>query len=136
MSFAMKINGRGEAVKLHAKAWLLERSSGLVVTFLACAAATIALLPFGPALADDVSSAPASAVAWMVYLGLAPTATGFVTWAYALKRTSAGRMGAFTYLVPPLAVLLGWLVLAEVPPALALVGGGLCLAGVALTRRS
>jgi drug/metabolite transporter (DMT)-like permease len=44
-------------------------------------------------------------------------------------------MGAFTYLVPPLAVLLGWLVLSEAPPALALAGGLLCLAGVALTRR-
>jgi len=44
-------------------------------------------------------------------------------------------MGAFTYLVPPLAVLLGWAVLSESPPALALAGGLLCLAGVALTRR-
>jgi drug/metabolite transporter (DMT)-like permease len=60
---------------------------------------------------------------------------GFTTWAYALKRTSAGRMGAFTYLVPPLAVLLGWLVLSESPPPLALAGGVLCLAGVAITRR-
>jgi drug/metabolite transporter (DMT)-like permease len=44
-------------------------------------------------------------------------------------------MGAFTYLVPPLAVLLGWVVLSESPPALALAGGALCLAGVAITRR-
>jgi drug/metabolite transporter (DMT)-like permease len=70
-----------------------------------------------------------------VYLGLFPTAIGFVTWAYALKRTSAGKMGAFTYLVPPIAVLLAWLVLSESPPALALAGGLLCLGGVALTRR-
>jgi drug/metabolite transporter (DMT)-like permease len=79
--------------------------------------------------------APRSAVAWTVYLGIVPTAIGFTTWAYALKRTSAGKMGAFTYLVPPLAVLLGWLVLSEAPPALALAGGALCLAGVAVTRR-
>ena len=68
-------------------------------------------------------------------LGLFPTAIGFVTWAYALARTSAGRMGAFTYLVPPLAVLLGWALLSETPPALALGGGLLCLFGVAMTRR-
>jgi drug/metabolite transporter (DMT)-like permease len=55
-------------------------------------------------------------------------------WAYALKRTSAGRMGAMTYLVPPLAVLMGWSILGETPPALALLGGALCLAGVAVTR--
>jgi drug/metabolite transporter (DMT)-like permease len=114
---------------------LLERSSGLTITFLACAVATVACLPFAPSLVHDAGQAPRSAIAWTVYLGIVPTAIGFTTWAYALKRTSAGRMGAFTYLVPPLAVLLGWLVLGETPPALALVGGLLCLFGVALTRR-
>jgi drug/metabolite transporter (DMT)-like permease len=59
----------------------------------------------------------------------------FTTWAYALARTTAGRMGATTYLVPPLAVLMGWAILGEVPPALALLGGALCLAGVAFSRR-
>ena len=114
---------------------LLERSSGLSVTFLACVAATVACLPFAPALVRDAGDAPATSIAWIVYLGAVPTAIGFTTWAYALKRTSAGKMGAFTYLVPPLAVLLGWLVLSESPPALALGGGALCLVGVALTRR-
>jgi drug/metabolite transporter (DMT)-like permease len=114
---------------------LLERTSGLMITFLACAIATLACLPFAPSLVSDVGDAPTSAVAWTVYLGVVPTAIGFSTWAYALKRTSAGQMGAFTYLVPPLAVLLGWLVLDESPPVLALGGGLLCLAGVAITRR-
>ena len=74
-------------------------------------------------------------VGWVVYLGVFPTAVAFTTWAYALSRTTAGRMGATTYLVPPLAVLMGWMVLGEVPPALALIGGALCLVGVAVTRR-
>ena len=39
-----------------------------------------------------------------------------------------------TYLVPPIAVVLGWIILGEVPPLLALPGGALCLAGVALAR--
>src|SRR3954451_25284269 len=115
---------------------LLERSSGLIVTTLAAGVATVACLPFGPSLSHDIANGPASATAWMIYLGLFPTAIGFTTWAYALKRTSAAPMGAFTYLVPPIAVRLAWLVLSETPPALALGGGLLCLFGVALTRRS
>jgi drug/metabolite transporter (DMT)-like permease len=47
----------------------------------------------------------------------------------------AGRLGVTTYLVPPVVILLGWLLLDEVPPGLALVGGAVCLAGVALSRR-
>jgi drug/metabolite transporter (DMT)-like permease len=68
------------------------------------------------------------------YLGLFPTAIGFVTWAYALSHTSAGRMGSLTYLVPPVALALGWVMLGEVPPLLAIPGGMLCLAGVAIAR--
>lgn len=70
----------------------------------------------------------------MVYLGAVPTALAFTTWAYALSRTSAGRMGATTYLVPPVTIVLAWAFLGEVPALLAVGGGALCLAGVALSR--
>src|SRR3954454_7808807 len=111
-----------------------ERTSGLQITFLGCVVAAIACLPYAPALVHDVRSAGAGPVAWTVYLGAFPTAIGFTTWAYALRRTTAGRMGATTYLVPPLAVVMGWLFLGETPPALALAGGALCLAGVFVAR--
>ena len=62
-------------------------------------------------------------------------ALGFLTWGYALARTTAGRMGSMTYLVPPIAILLGWLLLEETPPALAIAGGALCLAGVIVAQR-
>jgi drug/metabolite transporter (DMT)-like permease len=114
---------------------LLERTSGLQVTFLGCTVAAVACLPYAPGLVHDVRAAGAAPVAWAVYLGAFPTALGFTTWAYALRRTTAGRMGATTYLVPPLAVVMGWLFLGETPPALALAGGALCLAGVVLARR-
>jgi drug/metabolite transporter (DMT)-like permease len=71
----------------------------------------------------------------MVYLGVFPTALAFWTWAFALSRTTAGRLAATTYLVPPLSVLLGWLLLSEAPPALSLLGGALCLLGVLVSRR-
>ena len=64
-----------------------------------------------------------------------PTAIAFSTWAYALARSTAGRMGSTTYLVPPLAILMGWAILGETPPALALLGGVLCLTGAAMARR-
>ncbi len=114
---------------------LLERTSALQITFLACVIGAAACLPFAGTLVDEARAAPASSLAWMVYLGVFPTAIGFTTWAYALKRTSAGKMGATTYLVPPVAVLMAWALLGETPPVLALLGGLLCLAGVFVTRR-
>ena len=71
----------------------------------------------------------------MVYLGAFPTAIAFTTYAYALTHMSASSLGVTTYLVPPITVVMAWLLLDEVPPAMAYVGGGLCLAGVALPRR-
>jgi drug/metabolite transporter (DMT)-like permease len=114
---------------------LLSRASALHVTWLAATVGLIVCLPFAATLADEVGDADASSIAWMVYLGVFPTTIGFLTWAYALSRTTAGRMGATTYLVPPIAVLIGWALLAESPEPLAFLGGALCLVGVVITRR-
>jgi drug/metabolite transporter (DMT)-like permease len=114
---------------------LLARVSALQVTWLACTVGAVTCLPFAPSLIGEVGDASGSAVGWMVYLGLVPTAIAFLTWAYALSRTTAGRMGSTTYLVPPIAILMGWAILGETPPELAYLGGALCLAGVILTRR-
>jgi drug/metabolite transporter (DMT)-like permease len=115
---------------------LLATVPALRVTWLACLVGAVCCLPFAPALVRDLGSARPSTVAWTVYLGLMPTALAFTTWAYALARTSAGRLGATTYLVPPVTVLLGWALLGEAPAGLALVGGAICLAGVYLSRRA
>jgi drug/metabolite transporter (DMT)-like permease len=114
---------------------LLSRASALHVTWLAATVGLVVCLPFAATLADEIGDADASSIAWMVYLGVFPTAIGFLTWAYALSRTTAGRMGATTYLVPPIAILIGWALLAESPATLALLGGVLCLGGVVITRR-
>ncbi|MFJ1511778.1 DMT family transporter [Cellulosimicrobium funkei] len=111
---------------------LLAHVDALTMTWVGCLAGTVALLPFAPALAADAVAAPPSSTWAVVLLGLGPTAVAFTTWGYALSRLSAGRAAATTYLVPPLVVVLSWLVLAEVPAAVTLAGGALCLAGVAV----
>jgi drug/metabolite transporter (DMT)-like permease len=114
---------------------LLARVSPLQLTWLACTAGTVFCLPWAGSLVHEARHAPASTLGWVAYLGSGPLAVGFVAWAFALSRTTAGRMGATTYLVPPSAIALGWLLLGEAPAVLALGGGGLCLAGVVSARR-
>ncbi|TCC54583.1 DMT family transporter [Kribbella pittospori] len=113
---------------------LLSRLPALEVTWLSCVIGAVACLPFAPTLARETADARPSTIWWIVFLGAFPTAIAFTTWAYALARTTAGRMGATTYLVPPLTIFLGWLLLDESPAPLAYLGGVLCLIGVAISR--
>lgn len=125
----------GWAVGVIAQKPALRRLPALQVTFMACVVGAIACLPFAGALADDAGGASGGALAGLLYLGLVPTALAFGTWAYALSRMDAGRLGITTYLVPPLTIAAAWPLLDEVPPALAFVGGALALTGVGLSRR-
>ena len=113
----------------------LRRLPNRQVTFLGCAIGMVACLPFIGSLVSDLQSAPLPSILGVVYLGAVPTALAFSTWAFALSRMPAGQLGVSTYLVPPLAILLGLLVFSEVPVPLAIAGGVLCLVGVAVSRR-
>jgi drug/metabolite transporter (DMT)-like permease len=104
------------------------------VTTFGCAVGALACVPFSGQLVSQLATAPLTATLSVVYLGVFPTAVAFTTWAYALSKTSASKMGATTYLVPALTVLMSWAILGQVPTWLALAGGMLCLAGVALSR--
>ncbi|AEV86920.1 membrane protein [Actinoplanes sp. SE50] len=113
----------------------LRRLPALQVTQMACTVGMLTTLPFTGGLLHDLRTAPPASIAGVVYLGLIPTALAFGTWAYALTRMTAGRLGVTTYLVPPLTILLAWPLLAETPHLLALAGGAVALTGVALSRR-
>jgi len=112
----------------------LRHASALQVTTFGCFIGTLATLPFAGPLVSQAATAPLSATLMVVYLGVFPTALAFTTWAYALNRTTAGKMGATTYIVPALVVAMSWALLGQTPRPLAYLGGALCLAGVAVSR--
>lgn len=112
----------------------LRHASALQFATFACAIGALATLPFSGQLVSQAADASAGATLNVVYLGVFPTAIAFTTWGYALARTSAGKMGATTYAVPALVVLMSWLFLGEVPGLVTLGGGLLCLGGVAVSR--
>ncbi|MET9829929.1 DMT family transporter [Streptomyces sp. NPDC006385] len=112
----------------------LGHASALQVTTYGCLVGAALCLPFTGQLISEAAHASVSATLNMVYLGVFSLALAFTTWAYALARTTASSMGATTYAVPALVVLMSWLALGEVPGPLTLAGGALCLAGVAVSR--
>ncbi|WP_232677760.1 DMT family transporter [Nocardioides sp. R-C-SC26] len=113
---------------------LLARVAPIHVTWLACTIGAIVCLPFAPALMGELGRAPASSIWWLIYLGVFPTALAFTTYAYALQFMTASSLGITTYLVPVITIAMSALLLGEVPPSLAYVGGALALVGVGVAR--
>jgi len=113
----------------------LRRLPAAQVTWMGCVIGAIACLPFSGDLIAGLRVAPINGWLGILYLGAIPTSVAFSTWAYALARMPAGQLGVSTYVVPPIAIVLGLIVFGEVPPALAIVGGAICLVGVAVSRR-
>lgn len=123
------------AIGVIAQKPALRRLPSGQLTLMGCVIGMLTMLPFAGRLVADVAAAPVAANLGVLYLGVVPTALAFTTWGYALQRMPASRLGISTYVVPPLAILLGFLVFGEVPAQLALVGGVVCLIGVAISRR-
>jgi drug/metabolite transporter (DMT)-like permease len=113
---------------------VLRTVPALMVTWIACVTGAIVCLPFLPQLVSEASVAHPAALGWLVYLGLFPTSIAFTLWAFALGRSTAGRLGSLTYLTPVVAIVMGWLLLSEVPPALSFVGGAIAIGGVLVAR--
>lgn len=113
----------------------LRHATAFQVTWLGCVAATFACLPLAPMLAAGVSHSGVRALVWTAYLGAMPTALGFATWSFALARADAGRVASLNYLIPVVAIALGWAYLGERPALPAVAGGALCLGGIYLARR-
>ena len=123
------------AVGMVAEKPVLRRITALQATWTCCAVGALFCLPSAPQLVREWQAAPMGAIGWLLFLGVFPTSIAFTTWAYALARGSAGRLAATAYLVPPITIVMSWLILGEVPGMIAVLGGALCLVGVAIARR-
>ena len=101
------------------------------VTFLG---GTLGALPFGLGLPSALIAAPPSRIAALLWLGLAPTFLGYLTWNMAIHRASVSKVTSFIYFSTPIALFIGWIWLGERPGPLTLIGALIVVAGVILTN--
>ena len=113
---------------------LFARNSMLGVTAFTFFAGTLATLPFGWQLPQALGAAGWPRIGALLWLGIAPTFIGYLAWNMAVNRASASRVSSFIYLSPPIALLIGWLWLHEVPNVLILIGGAVTIGGVVLAN--
>ena len=115
---------------------LLARYTGFEVTAYAMWAGTLFILPWTGSLLRALwgpgAHAGAAAIGSAVFLGVAPSAAGFVLWAYAMARLDVGRVTLGLYLVPAAAIVIALVWLGQVPGPAELAGGAIALAGVML----
>jgi drug/metabolite transporter (DMT)-like permease len=113
---------------------LFARHKPLTVSAWNMVIGAVILLPFLPSGLAQAEVASSAALFAAIYLGIVPSLIAYATWTIVLSRLPASRASNFMYCVPPVATLLGFLWLGEMPGVLGIAGGVLALGGVMLVN--
>jgi drug/metabolite transporter (DMT)-like permease len=109
--------------------------SSLENTTLSFMFGTLLLIPVPWLLGEQYSLAGSDIQFWLSigYLVIFATLLPYLWWNEAIKEVGAIRTGVFTFLMPPLAVVMSAMLLGHLPLTQQIIGGSLAMLGVSLT---
>ncbi|HEY0260245.1 MAG TPA: DMT family transporter [Lacisediminihabitans sp.] len=110
---------------------VLRTYSALEVATYMMVAGAVMTVPFVPFGWHQLVTAHHEGWLAAIYLGVLPSAVGFVLWGYAVGRLPVVTSTSLLYLVPAVAVLISFLWLGEIPLPVEYLGGAIVIIGVA-----
>jgi drug/metabolite transporter (DMT)-like permease len=113
---------------------ILSRYSPLEVTAWTMWIGTIGLIPSGSGIFSAVAHAPTSVLIMMLFLGVVPGALCYVLFAFLTAHVPIAKVVNLKFFIPIVTVLLGWLLLKEIPSWMVLIGGTITLIGAYLVH--
>lgn len=97
-------------------------------------AGTIPMLMFLPGLWNTIQGATLEANLSAIFIGIFPAAVSYATWAVALSIGNVSSVSSMLYLEPPIAIIIAWIWLSELPSVLSMVGGFIAISSVAIVN--
>lgn len=134
-----ELDGHGLLILLAAASWSLyfalqkrysQRYDGLTMVCFTLWSGTALLLVYLPGLPEEVAQASVSVNLAVLVLGIFPSALAYLAWAYVLTHSQVSRAAIALYLIPPVAMLMAWVILAQRPSVMVVVGTVIVLASV------
>lgn len=111
----------------------ITRYTPLQSTVYSIVASTLLLLVFLPQAVQEVQTAPISALLAVLFMGIFPSAIGFLLWTRALSiARQIGDVTNFMFVTPLLSTLLEIILIGDIPDRGTIIGGITILSGVAL----
>ena len=113
---------------------MLRRHSVIDLTIYSVWAGTVIMFAFIWQHPAPISRPPLWVALDLIYLGIFLSALAYLTWSYAIQRLPVYRVSTFMYLVPPVAVVIAWQVIDEIPDPIMLIGGTMAVAGIGVVQ--
>lgn len=113
---------------------LLQKYDPIELTAYFTWAATIPLFILFPSLIENLQTTTLEANLAVLYVGAIPAAACYAMWAIATSLGEISKLSTLLYLETPIAIIVAWIWLGELPTVLSMIGGFITIASVAVVN--